>query len=128
MTTRVAAFRQMQFSTLKRMPYVTYDDILIVSDYVKIYGMKFHDVDHAIADGIVEKTLVGNAAERLTLDYELDAGGALAEPIKYDKLLKNSQYQINVSAPVIRRDTAGRYTLRGDRLMASRVGAVEGGE
>ena len=55
---RSLAYRRTQFTTLKKMPYVTCDDIILVSDYIKFYGIDFHDVDHAIVDDRAAAALV----------------------------------------------------------------------
>ena len=67
-TGKSTAVKRLNFTTLKRMPYVTCDDILMASDYIRIFGLKFHDVDRAITDGKVSTAVMGIMTDNWVLD------------------------------------------------------------
>ena len=115
-TGRSAYYKRLTFSTLKKMPYVDYDDVILVSDYIKLYHLSFHDEDHAITGGNISAALVGVETTGLTLDYEARPGGYVDELI-YKNLTEGKNYQISISGDVIRRDTAGEFVMRSEALM-----------
>ena len=115
-TGRSAFYKRLSFSTLKKMPYVDYDDVILVSDYIKLYHLSFHDEDHAITGGNASASLVGVETTRLSLDYEAKPGGYVDELV-YKNLTEGKNYQISISGDVIRRDTAGEFVMRSEALM-----------
>ena len=124
-TGRSAAYRRLLFTTLKKMPYVTCEDVLLVSNYIKLYNLDFHDVDHAITDGSVAAALVGIKNLDLTLDYDETEGGFVKE-LLFDKLTIGKNYQISLAPYTIKRDAAGLYTLRSESLFAYNFTAGDG--
>lgn len=115
-TGRSAYYKRISFSTLKKMPYVEYEDVILVSDYIKLYHLSFHDDDHAITDGNVSASLVGIETTKLVLDYETKPGGYVDE-LLYKNLTEGKSYQISIAGDVIRRDTAGEFVMRSEALM-----------
>lgn len=129
-TGKSTAVKRLNFTTLKKMPYVTYNDILMASDYIRIFGLKFHDADRAVTDGKVSTALMGIKTDNWVLDYEYQDGkepvdGYLKE-ITYNALTMGSNYRVTVSAGAIRRDKQGVYTLRNEILLTNDFQAGDG--
>lgn len=128
-TAKGAAYRRLNFTTLKKMPYVTWDSILIVSDYIKIQGLNFHDEDSSILEGVVQQNLYGitngnaysieSGSNKLTYPA---AGGegiyGLLDLLHYSGMVIGDTYRVDIAPTTIRRDSAGRYTLRQRNLFS----------
>lgn len=119
-TSRSNLYRRLSFTTLKKMPYVTYDDILVVSDYVELLGVRLHDEDRAIVNGTVLTSLTGQQSVVSELDYGTLSDGyqdGYIEAISFRKLRIGNGYELGLAPETIRRDTAGRYTYKNELLL-----------
>lgn len=127
-TSRSTAYKRLDFTTLKEMPYISYGknyDILTVGDYVRVYGLEFNDTDKAIIGGKVRIELTGTKSQTIELDYETLKGGFLDE-IQFTGLTVGSKYTMSIIPEVIRRDTYGNWTLYDTVLQTFTFTAGEG--
>ncbi len=128
-TSRSNLYRRLSFTTLKKMPYVTYDDILVVSDYVELLGVRLHDEDRAIVDGTVLTSLSGQQSVVSELDYGTLSDGyqdGYIEAVSFQKLRIGNDYELGLAPATIRRDTAGRYTYKNELLLQYSFTAGDG--
>jgi len=100
--------RQVSFTTLKNMPYVTIPEgkMLQVGKYLYILDMELHDTDNSIQNGMV--TITNRLASSRTgttrtcqLDYSTP-GGRIAR-IEFNNLREDSDYVLEIAPNDIRR-------------------------
>lgn len=137
-SSRGAVYKSREFRTLKKMPYVTVDyrNVLMVSDYIEIPEIRFHDDDNAIVGGVLsaDRTVLqgavqasletiegfGNVKDTSYLDVDYDYGegdekdyGGVCRMLEYHGLINGDTYRISLTPSAIIRDTkSGDYTIR----------------
>lgn len=120
---RTNAVRRVQFTSLRRMPKVEYEDVMIYSGELHFYDVTFKDLDNAIYNG---KITVSNGVsqQQYTIDYSSAEGGKIPE-IALTDLRVGDTYTVTFSADQIRRTTSG-VSYRYDNLQLFSYSFVAG--
>lgn len=137
-SSRSPVYKSRDFRTLKKMPYVTldYSNVLMVSDYIEIPEIRFHDDDKAIVGGVLsaDRTVLQGAVQAnletidgfgtvkdtsyLDVDYDYGEGdakeyGGVCGKLEYHGLINGDTYRISLTPSAIIRDSkSGDYTIR----------------
>ena len=136
---RSNSYKAKSFRTLKKMPYVTMHDpgsLLIVSNFIEMPNLLFHDEDRAIVggtysadgkilEGAVQASLTmlrgtSNIKNKMNIDLNYDCRingetitGGVCEMLKYSGLAEGDTYELKLIPAAIVRDAANSsYTLR----------------
>ena len=129
-TASSSTYRQVNFTTLKDMPFVTLEDMLQVGSRLYLVGLDFHDFDESIRNGevtVVNRDVDGNSEQVLsyTLDYSED-GGCIAS-VDISGLRDGRNYELQVLGNDIRRSGGtGSYRYLNEVLYTYEYTAGEG--
>lgn len=126
-----SSYRQVNFTTLKDMPYVTLEDMIQVGKYLYLVGIDFHDNDKAIQKKTVTVTNTDQVTKAVTtqtfeLDYAASSGGQIAR-INIEGLKLERGYELKIAPDDIRRTgKTGAYRYQKEALYTYRYTAGEG--
>ena len=126
-----SSYRQVNFTTLKDMPYVTLEDMIQVGKYLYLVGVDFHDNDKAIQKKTVTVTNTDQVTKSVTtqtfeLDYGASSGGQIAR-INIEGLKLERDYELKIAPDDIRRTgKTGAYRYQKEALYTYRYTAGEG--
>lgn len=108
-TASTSSGRQVSFTTLKDMPYVTIPEgsMLQVGKYLYILNMELHDTDNSIQNGQVTvtnrlATSRTGTSKTFQLDYSASSGGTIAR-VEFTNLREDSDYVLEIAPNDIRR-------------------------
>lgn len=129
-TASSSSFRQVNFTTLKDMPFVTLEDMLQVGSNLYLVGLEFHDYNEAIRSGAVtitntDKQTGSEQVMSYTLDYS-EEGGWIAN-VDIGGLRNGRTYELKVLGNDIRRSgSAASYRYQNEVLYTYEYVAGEG--
>lgn len=129
-TASSSTYRQVNFTTLKDMPYVTLEDMLQVGSSLYLVGLEFHDYDRSVNGGAItvinKDQQTGNEQVlSYTLDYSRE-GGYIAN-VDISGLREGRAYELQVLANDIRRSgSTATYRYQNEVLYTYGYTAGEG--
>lgn len=116
--------RRVQFTTLRRMPELKYNDFMIYSDQVHMYEIYFNDPDKSIYGGAISVNN-GQISKSYTVNYDEEKGGYVAE-IDLSDLRIGSEYTMTITADQIRRSSSTSYRYSNVELFGTTFTAGDG--
>ncbi|MCD7807412.1 MAG: hypothetical protein LUH19_08750 [Lachnospiraceae bacterium] len=130
-TASSSSYKQVRFTTLKEMPYVTIDGVLQVGKYLYLEGIELHDPDQSIYGGEVKlynKSSSSTDSVTVVLDYTSTDGIVLESDFdNFSGLRTGTSYTFSVVPTDIRR--TGKTTsprLQNETLYSDEYTAGQG--
>lgn len=116
-----ADLKTLTFTTLRHLPEVAWEDVVLMGDKLYLYGLEFSDWDKAILSESVTLKIIYPAQNRaevrtktLPLKYEKTSSGKYRAyvdgTVTFEGLVENSNYELEIYADTLALSSAKRET------------------